>query len=220
MGWGSKIKSVGSKYWKSPIAAPTKIIMDPTGKFGINDVYGGKSFKDIMGDTEMESASTLDPYQRALLGVGASSLAEKLPSAIDVMSKGMTSMDNAYDAAGSANVLAAMKANNLAAANRKRALNASKFQRTGLGRAAADTLADETLGRLNAEADRWDITNRQGALENAYARQQQWTQLLNSLYGASLGNTMENAAIKQPGLPEVSSIFANLAGGAKAAGIL
>ena len=180
----------------------------------------GDGFQTVMGKTDTRSVSQINPYQQDLLASGTNALKDKLPSAIDVMSKGMTSMDNAYDAAGSADVLAAMKANNLAAANRTRALNAAKFQRTGLGRSAADTLADESLGRLNAEADKWDVTNRQGALENAYTRQQQWTQLLNSLYGASLGNTMENAAIKQPGLPEVSSIFANLAGGAKAAGIL
>ena len=101
--------------------------------------------------------------------------------------------------------MAAMKANNLAAANRTRALNAAKFQRTGLGRSAADTLADESLGRLNADADKWNVANKQGALENAYTRQLQWGQLLNSMYGASLGNTMDNAAIKKAGLPEAVS---------------
>ena len=180
----------------------------------------GDGFQTIMGKTDMHSASTINPYQQALLASGTNALKDKMPSAIDVMSKGMTSMDNAYDAAGSADVLAAMKANNLAAANRTKALNAAKYQRTGLGRSAADTLADESLGRLNADADKWNVANKQGALENAYTRQLQWTQLLNSLYGASLGNTMENAAIKNPGLPEVTAMFANLAGGAKAAGLV
>lgn len=180
----------------------------------------GSGFQTVMGETGMQSASTIDPYQRALLGTTAVSLAGKMPSAIDVMSKGMTSMDNAYDAAGSAGVLAAMKANNLAAANRTRALNAAKFQRTGLGRSAADTLADESLGRLNAEADKWDVTNRQGALENAFGRQQGWGQMLANMYGSSLGNTIENAAIKKPGLPEAGAMFANLASGAKAAGLV
>jgi hypothetical protein len=165
----------------------------------------GSGVQTLMGKTDMRSVSQINPYQQELLMAGANALKNKLPSAIDVMSKGMTSMDNAYDAAGSAGVLAAMKANNLAAANRTRALNAAKFQRTGLGRSAADTLADESLGRLNAEADKWDVTNRQGALENAFGRQQGWGQMLANMYGSSLGNTMDNAAIKKAGLPEVVS---------------
>lgn len=161
-----------------------------------------KGYQSVMGNTDMHSASTINPYQQALLASGTNALKDEVPSAIETMSKGMTSMDNAYDAAGSADVLAAMKANNLAAANRTRALNAAKYQRTGLGRSAADTLADESLGRLNADADKWNVANKQGALENAYTRQLQWGQLLANMYGSSLGNTMENAAIKKAGLPE------------------
>lgn len=172
----------------------------------------GDGFQTVMGKTDMRSASQINPYQQALLASGTIALKDKLPSAIDVMSKGMTSMDNAYDAAGSAGVLAAMKANNLAAANRTRALNAAKFQRTGLGRSAADTLADESLGRLNAEADKWDVTNRQGALENAFGRQQGWGQMLANMYGSSLGNTMDNAAIKKAGLPEGISVLQGIKG--------
>ena len=165
----------------------------------------GKGYQSVMGNTDMRSASQLNADQQALLGAGSRALAGKMPSAIDTMSGGMTSMANSYDAAGAGNVLNAMKMNNLAATNRAKALNAQKFQRTGLGRSAANTLADESLGRLNAEADKWDVTNKQGALENAYTRQLQWGQLLNSMYGASLGNTMENAAIKKAGLPEAVS---------------
>lgn len=172
----------------------------------------GDGFQTVMGKTDMRSASQINPYQQDLLASGTNALKDKLPSAIDVMSKGMTSMDNAYDAAGSAGVLAAMKANNLAAANRTRALNAAKFQRTGLGRSAADTLADESLGRLNAEADKWDVTNRQGALENAFGRQQGWGQMLANMYGSSLGNTMDNAAIKKAGLPEGISVLQGIKG--------
>ena len=172
----------------------------------------GGGFQTVMGKTDMRSASQINPYQQDLLASGTNALKDKLPSAIDVMSKGMTSMDNAYDAAGSADVLAAMKANNLAAANRTRALNAAKFQRTGLGRSAADTLADESLGRLNAEADKWDVTNRQGALENAFGRQQGWGQMLANMYGSSLGNTMDNAAIKKAGLPEGISVLQGIKG--------
>ena len=198
MGLGKKFKKAASKVKKG----------------------AGETFDTIMGKTDIKSASLLDPSQRALLTVGTRSIADKLPSTIDVMSKGMTSMDNSYDAAGAAGVLNAMKMNNLAATNRAKALNAQKFQRTGLGRAAADTLSDESLGRLNAEADKWDLANRQGAIENAFGRQQGWAQLMANMYGSSLGNTMENAAIKKPGLPEVAATAADLGSAGKSLGLV
>jgi hypothetical protein len=68
----------------------------------------GSGVQTLMGKTDMRSVSQINPYQQELLMAGANALKNKLPSAIDVMSKGMTSMDNAYDAAGSAGVLAAM----------------------------------------------------------------------------------------------------------------
>lgn len=98
MGWGSKLKGIGKTYWSSPIAAPTKILLDPTGKFGINDVYGGGKKTSLDGKTGNVSLDTLTADQKNLMNKYLASLQGGVGKNIETIQGYAEKGFNPYDA--------------------------------------------------------------------------------------------------------------------------
>ena len=163
-------------------------------------------FQKLMGGTDAKSTTSpeLNADQQALLSTGARSVGAAMPGIVNNISAGSSNGRSTFDSVGAANVINAMKQNNQALAARQRANNDQALQRTSLGKYAANAQVMEGLARNQAGADQYGLNMQMGAEEAARAREVQWSNLLASLYGSSLGKTQstETGLVKRAGLGE------------------
>ncbi len=206
-------------YWDSPLATPTKVLIDPTGKLGQNPFWGKGGGK---GGNNVDPASTLTAEQQAYLAQLSGLNGQMLPQTMSTLGglaynpqSNYSKMNNWEGEFQAGVVNPAMDQMNQAIDNTKHSSNLH----SSANRYAQDQLRSGTMNQLAGLRYDQGMKERsmqlQG-LDNAQANQMSALGALSNLSGQALGvQGVENIVSKNPSWLDYLSTGANVIGALK-----